>query len=377
VAPTLVPTPRPFCRARKMNFMPSTREPSLDELREESERTREALASTVGALRDRVGDSADELKTLVSPAHIKQEITDYVSRERKSFVASVQRKASENPLQLVAVGAALAYPAWGLLRAIPTPLLLIGAGLFLTSQKGQQSAREAKAKIDEVVNQGAERMADATASIKSDLKDRVAGARYGVEEFGDQIATAAGNAAEQARAKFHDTTGAIKAAAGTVTGKSADAVGDLSAGIREAAEAAKDGAAAASATSRSSIISFVNDNALLVAGIGAAVGALIAASIPASEAENRLFGAGSEKLKDKAREAAAQGIEKAGDIAAEAAGSMAAAAAREGLDASGVQHALSNVAGSVRAIADRGLDSALGAAPQKSSQEPITERTPS
>jgi hypothetical protein len=127
------------------------------------------------------------------------------------------------------------------------------------------------------------------------------------------------------------------------------------------------------ASSRNAVTDFVNNNALLVAGIGAAVGAFIAASIPPSDAENRLFGAGSEKLKDKAREAAAQGIEKAGDIATEAAGSVAAAAAREGLDAAGVQGALNKVADSVRAVTDRGLDTALGTTTQPNEQ-PTRER---
>src|SRR4029078_7010861 len=158
--------------------MPSTEEPSLDELREESERNREALASTVGELRDKVGETASDLKTLVSPAHIKQEIKDYVREERESLIKSVQRKAKENPLQAAAVGAALAYPAWGLLRAIPTPLLLIGAGLFFTSSRGRNSANQIKDKVDEALQQGTEKVSDLAASIKSDLEDRIAGARY-------------------------------------------------------------------------------------------------------------------------------------------------------------------------------------------------------
>jgi hypothetical protein len=130
--------------------------------------------------------------------------------------------------------------------------------------------------------------------------------------------------------------------------------------------------------SRDALTNFVNDNPLLVAGIGAAIGAFIAASIPSSEAENKLFGAGSEKLKGKAREAAAQGIEQAGNIAAEAAGSVAAAAAREGIDAAGVQRALNTVADGVRKVADRGLETALGATPssgqQPGGQQPTTQR---
>jgi hypothetical protein len=142
-----------------------------------------------------------------------------------------------------------------------------------------------------------------------------------------------------------------------------------------AKDAAADAAAAAT-RSRNVLTGFVNDNALLVAGIAAAVGAFIAASIPASDAENRLFGAGSAKLKDKAREAAAQGIETAGEIASQAAGSVAAAAAREGLDASGVQRALNKVADSVRTVADRGLETALGANSQ-SAQQNTSERNAS
>ena len=178
--------------------MSATREPSVDQLREQSERSRDALASTVGELRDTIGDAATELKTLISPAHIKQEIKDYVREEREGLVQSLQRRAKENPLQMAAVGAAVAYPACNLLRAIPTPLLLIGAGLFLTSQRGQQSAKELKAKVDDVVQQGTEKVSDLAGTVRSDLEDRIAGARYEVEEMRDTITSAAGAVVGQA-----------------------------------------------------------------------------------------------------------------------------------------------------------------------------------
>jgi ElaB/YqjD/DUF883 family membrane-anchored ribosome-binding protein len=341
--------------------MSSLIEPSVEELRKESERSREALATTASELRTRMGDTATELKTIISPAHIKRKFQDSVHERRDSLVKSLQRKARENPLQVAAVGAAAAYPAWALLRAIPTPLLLIGAGLFLTSGRGQQSAKEIKAKVDEVVQQGSERLADTAGSIKSDLEDRIAGARYGAEEIRDTVTSAASTIAEKTRATFSDTADAVKAKVGDVVSKTA-VTAESSAALAENASPVKD-RSSAMATGTSRMTEFLNENALLVAGIGAAVGAFLAASIPASEAENRLFGAGSEKLKDKAREAAAKGIEQAGDIVAEAAGSVAAAAAREGLDAAGVKHALNTVADSVRAVADRGVDTALGAAP--------------
>ena len=350
--------------------MSSTNEPSVQELRQESERTREALASTVGELRDKVGDTATELKTLVSPSHIKQEIKDYIREERESLVQSLLRKAKENPLQMAAVGAAVAYPAWGLLRAIPTPLLLIGAGLFLTSKRGQQTSKEIQATVEEVVQQGSDKVSDFAGSVRSDLEDRLAGARYAVEDAQDVVTSTVREAADTARATVRDVADVVKAAASSAAAATA---GGVTAASADMATTVRDRAATTGASSRTAVTNFVDNNALLVAGIGAAVGALIAASIPPSDAENRLFGAGSGKLKDKAREAAAQGIEQAGDIAAEAAGSVAAAAAREGLDAAGVQGALNKVADSVRAVTDRGLDTALGTT-QQPNEQPTRER---
>lgn len=347
--------------------MSSLKEPSVEELREESERSREELAATAGQLRDRVGDAATELKTLLTPAHIKRKFKDSIREERDSFVKSLQRKAKDNPLQLAAVGAAVAYPAWALVRAIPTPLLLIGAGLFLTSKRGQQSAKKTKAKIYDAVQQGTERLVDKADSIKSDLEDRIAGAKYGAEEIRDTVTSAAGTMAEKTRAAFHDTADALKAAAEDAVSKTGATAERFTAAATENVETVKDRSSAMGTSASSAMMKVLNQNALLVAGIGAAVGAFIAACIPASEAENRLFGAGSEKLKDKAREAAAHGIEQAGDIVAEAAGSVAASAARESLDATGVKQALNTVADSVRAVADRGVDTALGSAPKPGS----------
>lgn len=356
--------------------MPLPREPSVEELRQQSEQSRAALATTIGELRERVGDSAAELKTLVAPDHIKQQLKDFVRDERESLVNSVRRRVQENPLQVAAIGAAIAYPAWGLLRAIPTPLLLIGAGLFLTSKKGQQAAKDAKARIDEAVQQGSERVADMATGIQSDLQDRIDGAKHGLEEIRDTVSSAAGSVVGKAQEQFHDASDAVKHAARGVAHDASVAADRAYATAANSGEGIKERAGTTAIHSRDAVITFVNENPLLVAGIGAAIGAFIAASMPSSDAENRLFGAGSEKLKTKAKEVAAQSIEMAGDVAAEAAASVATAAAREGLDATGVRQTLNKVAESVRAVADRGIDTALESAPQPS-QQTFAERNQS
>jgi ElaB/YqjD/DUF883 family membrane-anchored ribosome-binding protein len=211
--------------------------------------------------------------------------------------------------------------------------------------------------------------------------------RYGVEVARDAVTSSVGGIADKARAALHDARDAVTGAvykggqsATEVVEQIGTKVSNTVDGLKNRAGEAKDSAGEMARTSGYAVADFVKDNPLLVAGIGAAVGAVIAASIPPSEAENRLFGAGSEKLKDKAREAAAQGIEKVGDLAAETAGSVAAAAAREGLDAAGVTGALNKVADGVRSVADRGLDTALGQKKQPQSNSsfeyPTSERNP-
>lgn len=344
------------------------RDASVQELQRESERSRAALASTVEKLRDKVGDTTSEIKTRLSPGYIKQEIKDFVREERLSITQTLQQKAKENPLQAVAVGAAMAYPALGLLRAIPVPLMLIGAGLFFTSKRGRQTAADAKIKLDDIVQQGSEAMSDLTATAKSTVEAHTAGLRLDIETARDSVSTTAGMVVDKARAVLDDARDAVNGAA-------ANAAGAADAAISEASSV-KDSAVQGLVDTKNATANFLRDNALLVAGIGAAVGAFIAASLPPSDAENKLFGAGSDRLKDKARQAAADGIDKATEFATQAAGAAATAAAREGLNASGVQNAMNTVTESVRAVANRGLQTATGAN-VSSNQTPSSTQTSS
>lgn len=328
------------------------RDASVQELQRESERSRAALAATVEQLRNKVGDTTSEIKSRLSPGYIKQEIKDYVREERVSLSQNLQRKAKENPLQAVAVGAAIAYPALGLVRAIPMPLMLIGAGLFFTSQRGRQTASEAKVKLDGAIQQGSDKVSELVDTAKSEFDARTAGLRSQASNAVDAVGATADTLASRARAAMHDARDAANETAANVAGSA-------EAGVAQAANM-KDAAVQRLAETKTATADFLKDNALLVAGIGAALGAFIAASLPSSEAENKLFGAGSDKLKDKARQAAAQGIDKATELAAEAAGAAATAAAREGLNSAGVQDALKTVTDGVRAVANRGLKTAAG-----------------
>jgi ElaB/YqjD/DUF883 family membrane-anchored ribosome-binding protein len=322
------------------------RDPSVEELRYESERSRAALTSTVAELREKVSDTADDLKARLSPAHIKEEVKDYVREGGEQFFHSIERKARDNPLQAIAIGAGLAYPLLGLLRTIPVPLMLVGAGLWLSRQKTGSA-------VNDAVGGVAAKAADLGAEGADRIAETARGAVDAVSARADAVTDKVRTAAHDLRDSVAETTGSL---ADAVKEKAAGVAGSVSA----AASDASSKAAEIGAQSRNAVMDMVERNPLLVAGVGLAIGGFIAACLPASEAENRMFGESSDALKDKALDAAAQGVERAKDVAADMVGDVAAAAARQGLSAEGVDKAVKGLTEGVKSVVDRGLDTALG-----------------
>ena len=289
--------------------MDAIREPSVDDLRRESERGRAQLANTVENLRDKVSDTASEIKTLVSPAHIKEEIRTYVREERERLSDTIQRQVRENPLQAAAIGAAIAYPAWGLLRAIPMPLMLIGAGLFLTSSRGKRTMSDAKDQAAEAYRQGADMASEAITSVQ----DTVAGRSQGINQAVGAAGAAVSDTAHHAFDTVSSRAQTVKQQVGAAVDQTAAAAESAVASVKSAASTAKTRAGELQTNAGNAVMGFIEQNPILVAGLGAAVGAVLAASIPSSDAENRLFGPPRQALKDKANALVADGVEKAKD----------------------------------------------------------------
>jgi hypothetical protein len=358
--------------------MPSSHDPSIEELRAQAELSRAALAANVTELRGRVA-------RVTSPANIKAEARAYVRHERESIVDKLRQRASDNPLQAAAVVAAAAYPALSLARAIPVPLMLIGAGLFLTTRRGQDSAAamtdkmndagrrvsETVSEMTESVTQTAGKMTDSVAQTASDMTNKMtARVTETVSGLRDQAASAAGTISAGAKsmlphaATSGDGTEAVTSRLATMA---SDSMHDISSRASRA---------------RSSATRFASDNAVLLAGVGVLAGALLAASFPVSNAENRVLGPGKRKVKDAARAAAAMGMDKAGAVVADAVESVGSAAAREGLDGSSLQQAVGDLTEKARAVAERSVDAALGEdrqgqqGNQPQQQQSFSERNP-
>jgi ElaB/YqjD/DUF883 family membrane-anchored ribosome-binding protein len=317
--------------------MSSVADPSVQALRAAAEVNRARLTGTVEDLRTQMSDTATDLKERLAPSAIKAEVADYVRDSRDQLWNKLEQKVRDNPLQAVAVGAAIAYPAFQLLRAMPAPLLLVGAGILLSRT---------------VPNQGA-----ALSQVSGAVGDRAEGAI-------NAVGGAVDDAASQARRKLHDAQDYAREGVDNVIERATDAASSVKDRVTEAADNVK---AVVSETTdrmtsqaeelarqaRESVATTWDRNPLLVAGAGLVIGAFIAAAFPSTETEENLFGETSDALRRQA--------ERVGVHAARTAvEGIASAANEQGLSVDGLTKVGDTLTDKVRAVAERGVEAALG-----------------
>jgi ElaB/YqjD/DUF883 family membrane-anchored ribosome-binding protein len=315
-------------------------QPSVRALRAEAETNRARLTGTVDELRTQMADTATDLKERLSPSAIKAEVTDYVRDSRDQLWHSLEQKARANPLQAVAVGAALAFPAFKLLRAMPAPLLLVGAGLLLSRATG-----DAGAGISQVTDVVQDRARSAVDSATGVIDDATGMARNKLHDAQDFVREGIGAVQERAAA----ATASVKDRVSEAVDDAKSAVGDITEKvIGQGSELAQQARTAASNT--------WEQNPLLVAGVGLLIGSFIAAAFPSTQTEETLFGDASETLRRQAEGVAAKGV----DAARTAVETVAATAGEQGLSADGLASLGESLTDKVRAVAERGVEAALG-----------------
>jgi hypothetical protein len=364
------------------------RDPSLSQLERESEMTRAQLVDTVDELRTRVTDTANDLRERVSPAAIKEDVKDYVRQTRGQLFETIERRARENPLQAVAIGAGLAYPALRILRSIPAPIFLIGAGIALAGPAGRMMRRDhgadsqnrwapegtqsggmfdqARAKVDEAT--GA--MKETTDALKYKARDAASAVQQTVGSAAQQAADAASRArstlsagaesvtstASQAVAGAADTARRLASTATSALTDTTSAVTDaVSSGYRSSLEAsahAAEQAAQAARRAQTNIIDVMERHPLVVGGIGLAIGAIIAAALPATRVENRFLGDTADELKDRARGLASEGYESAKSTAGQLYEETIRKAQQQGLSPDGLREAAQGIGEKLKTVAD-------------------------
>jgi len=292
---------------------------SVEELRRNSEQSRAELASTVDRLKEQIADTAEDIRYKVSPEHIKAEVSGFISHKTHGWLDALKQQAMDNPMQAVAAGAAIAVPAMRLARGLPLPLLMIGAGLALTSKTVRDRAAEAAAPAMEKAGEIFDATAERAQSLGDGVRTAMSHAERQARNMADQAQGTAGGIADAASGMAGDLRDRATQAADAVASKVRSGMDAASEIAKERMERVRSTAANAPATASK----VIRDNAALIGGLGVAIGAILAASLPSTRVEASVVGKASDQVKRAAGTAAQSGFEAAKDTVLSAADAAA------------------------------------------------------
>jgi hypothetical protein len=304
---------------------------TVEELRRDSEQSRTELAATVDRLREQIADTAEDIRYKVSPEHIKAEVSGFISHKTHSWLDALKQQAMDNPMQAIAAGTAIAVPALRLVRGFPLPLLMIGAGLALTSKTVRDRAAEAAEPAIEKVREAMDETVERAQSLRDGMKNAMSHAERQAVGMADEAQQTAGEMADAASGMTGDLKDRATQAADAMTNKVRSGMDAAAEMAKERMERVRSTATNAPATASK----VIRDNAALIGGLGVAIGAILAASLPSTTAEARVVGRASDRVKRAAGSAAQSGFEAGKD----AVFSAAEAAAKTISDADLGEHA--------------------------------------
>ena len=137
----------------------------------------------------------------------------------------------------------------------------------------------------------------------------------------------------------------------------------------DAARTIRNKASDASDRAGKTIFQTIEQNPLLVAGVGLLVGGLIASALPRSGFEDDLVGDASTAAKRRAQAAASQGFDAAKATVGEVYDETARQAEAEGLTADGIGKAAQDISQRVRRVAEAAVTTAFE--PSEQDHQPI------
>jgi hypothetical protein len=296
---------------------------SVEELRRDSEQSRAQLAATVDRLREQIADTAEDIRYKVSPENIKAEVSGFISHKTHGWMDALKQQAMDNPMQAIAAGTAIAVPAMRLARGFPLPLLMIGAGLALSSKTVRDRAAEAAApgidKAREVIGETTER----AQSLGDGMRKAMSHAERQAAGMAGETRESAGEMADAASGMAGDLRDRAAQAADAVADKVRSGVDAASEMAKEQMERVRSTATNAASAVPATASKVIRDNAALIGGLGVAIGAILAASLPSTRAEASVIGNASDRVKRAAGSAAQSGFEAAKDTVLSAADAAA------------------------------------------------------
>jgi hypothetical protein len=313
----------------------------------EMERTAHDYERAAENTRRRLSSTLDELAANLTPGRMLDEVLSYARAGGGEFLKGLGKAASANPVPtlLIGVGAAMFLSGKGRVGSTTNGEAhgahTDGSSAFGTAgESGTSTLKSAGIAVREGV-------AAVGSGIAHKVSAAASGLRSGVSSAGATVSRAAAGIADEATSTLSNAREAVQGAGSAV----GEAASDLADGMSDYAARARDGAAdrGRKAIDQSSRLlndlrsrgsDFAHEQPLIVAAIGIALGAAVAALLPRTQTEDSLMGEASDALKGAVGDAAGAQYALAKTAAENVATEAKASADRHGLSAAGAAEAL-------------------------------------
>ena len=236
-----------------------------DDIQADIERTRSELNETLTAIEQRL-----------NPSELFDRGFDYVRHSgAREYVVNLGAAARQDPLPLALVGVGLAW-------------------LMMSSRDGSRVDRVHGGSPGPSADQLTSGIRDTATGVRDSVSGAVSSVKDAVVSMRDKVSSVRDSAARTSQ-KISDTTQRI--------GQTAQAARDKASQMGNAARGQAERV-------RSGIDRLVNEQPLALGAIGLAVGAVLAASAPRTRQEDRLMGDMSDRVKDDARQAGEEQLDR-------------------------------------------------------------------
>jgi ElaB/YqjD/DUF883 family membrane-anchored ribosome-binding protein len=256
----------------------------------ESHKDPDQLEREIEHTRAKIDRAVDALELKLSPGELFERAIRYARENGGEFVGNLGATVRANPMPVVLTSVGL--------------LWMIASSNRETSRYGYDYRRA------DVSRYGADASlygADASLYGRSQGSGSSNGIGEAAHNLKDRVAGSAHDAAERLSEAGHRIGDATRNAADSVrdsTRHAADSVRDTT---RHAADSMRHGAQQA----RQTFDELMHEQPLAAGAIGIAIGALVAALMPTTRAEQSLMGAAGARVREQARELAGEGIRRA------------------------------------------------------------------
>lgn len=277
---------------------------SSAQLEQEAEQTRSELARRL-----------DELRERITPGQLVDQAVDYAKDTTGGeFFRNLSRQVAANPLPVALIGAGIGWLALAKGNSGAAGGR-VTSGFGRASDEAQASAvaRGAGERVSEWSAQAGDRANEAAsqaADIAGTLGDGVSAAsdraKSTMADAGAAVGEGAASAYGSMKSSATDAANRAGNAAADAYDRFADTAGRTGSAIAQSASGAREKIASFGTDA----LAFCKDQPLVVAGLGLVLGAVLGTIIPSTDAEDRLMGDASDRIKDQAHGAAEEQIEK-------------------------------------------------------------------